>query len=859
MGRQREGVYALGRALLEPGAAPVTALQGGPGSGRSHVLDAVGQLVARYGGQVLGGRALDGHRPSVAGALTSAVIGVSGQFESRRRHVLESVQDWPDGSVPADVVESVADLLCRQAGDRIGVLLLDDVHPDEPATDLVLRRFADAPQARAGRLRVLCGLSVPPASAAGWSWPTETVRSLSADEIGQLVLQRLGHRPTDHLVRWLLTASGGNPALATAAVDAWRVSGHLRLMDDLAVLGPRPGSLPLVADHPMLIGLDRLGPEPATLARACAVLGPLSLEAAAAVLGTDHRSARRAREVLQRSGVVGGHGWPAVARAADVGGPSSPVRGHCSIPIELARQLIAASVTPDQRREWQATVAVGDVGAGSDRPGPGSLSGHHESPPGSVGWCQVDGLDEALASALAAEPAAPPFRLTDGALADLTFDLLRAGRFTDLLTLAQRLTRVRPDQGEEGDLLQLATALTDPLGVVHGEIAGGPPVPAPTTVPSTAAGLAAACLNALASGDRSGGRRFAQQHDELVAAGGAARAWPVLGLADQCRIWLGDPLPGPDVDRPEDDSGRPLIVDLLDAFDSGHWDRALEAIHLLVCGHLRPQAWLPPISVPGMAALLWCRRGRLDRMRFWANQDPDALQVNLALAEASWLTGEPAAVVVRLRPWLDDRIARAGGAGLESLLCLLAEAAGACGESAVARQAADLLQDRAAHDHLAAGSAFGRRAAAVVAGDPGLALGSAADFASLGRPFDQARSLLAAARCGAEPATSALPAQRLMIRVGAPAWSRQAELLHRGGGELSRRAPGPPVDDIDLATLVAEGLSNRQAAAWAGLSVRTVEARLSALFTRTGCTSRTALAALHVEHGRRGLAQLLAA
>jgi DNA-binding CsgD family transcriptional regulator len=449
---------------------------------------------------------------------------------------------------------------------------------------------------------------------------------------------------------------------------------------------------------------------------------------------------------------------------------------------------------------------------------------------------------------------------------------LRSGRFADLLCLAERLVDEEPDQAAATELLGLAVALVD----LPAEEAGQADQCRPTADPTTVGGLAANCLNALNSGDRARARRFAGQHDDLVESGGAPPDWPVVDLAAQCRLWLGDPAvthsdptgtPSGN-DSPTDRSvadqadpgDRPLVADLLSAFDRGDWDQALEAIHLFTCGHQRPQAWLPPLSVPGVAALLWCRRGRLDRMRVWAEHDPDALHTNLALAEGSWLTGEPAAAVVRLRPWLDDRIARAGGSGLESLLCLLAEAASACDEPDVARQSVELLRQRVINDpDAASSSAFADRAAAVVAGDHGRAMASAASFARLGRPFDQARSLLAAAGLGADPGMSALPAQRLMVRIGAPAWSRRAEVAHRVGREFGRRAPGPPVDDIDLATLVAEGLSNRQAAAWAGLSVRTVEARLSALFTRAGCTSRTALAALHVEHGRRGLAQLLAA
>jgi DNA-binding NarL/FixJ family response regulator len=66
---------------------------------------------------------------------------------------------------------------------------------------------------------------------------------------------------------------------------------------------------------------------------------------------------------------------------------------------------------------------------------------------------------------------------------------------------------------------------------------------------------------------------------------------------------------------------------------------------------------------------------------------------------------------------------------------------------------------------------------------------------------------------------------------------RRAPRQRRGGGALT-------AVEIEIAMLVAEGLSNRQIAARSLLSPKTVEVYLSRIYTKARCRSRVELAVL---------------
>jgi DNA-binding CsgD family transcriptional regulator len=126
---------------------------------------------------------------------------------------------------------------------------------------------------------------------------------------------------------------------------------------------------------------------------------------------------------------------------------------------------------------------------------------------------------------------------------------------------------------------------------------------------------------------------------------------------------------------------------------------------------------------------------------------------------------------------------------------------------------------------------------------------AAIDYQALGLDFDRARALLflgrverrakkrAAARQSLEQARSAFE------QLGCPGWAQvAAEELNRISGR--RRAAGASLTPSEqrVAELVASGLSNKEVAGQLFISVYTVEAHLSNVYTKLGIRSRAQLA-----------------
>jgi DNA-binding NarL/FixJ family response regulator len=81
-------------------------------------------------------------------------------------------------------------------------------------------------------------------------------------------------------------------------------------------------------------------------------------------------------------------------------------------------------------------------------------------------------------------------------------------------------------------------------------------------------------------------------------------------------------------------------------------------------------------------------------------------------------------------------------------------------------------------------------------------------------------------------------------------WVERTESELRASGETLRaRGPGRPVDELtpqelQVATLAAAGLSNKEAATRLFLSVKTIEAHLHRTYRKLGVRSRAELAPL---------------
>lgn len=115
-------------------------------------------------------------------------------------------------------------------------------------------------------------------------------------------------------------------------------------------------------------------------------------------------------------------------------------------------------------------------------------------------------------------------------------------------------------------------------------------------------------------------------------------------------------------------------------------------------------------------------------------------------------------------------------------------------------------------------------------------------------PLERARTLLAAgsflrrAKRRSAARESLLAAVEIFGELGATLWSARAEAeLARFGGRAA--ASGLTPTELRVAQLVADGRSNKEAAAELFVTVRTVESNLSRIYAKLGVRSRTELAA----------------
>lgn len=97
-------------------------------------------------------------------------------------------------------------------------------------------------------------------------------------------------------------------------------------------------------------------------------------------------------------------------------------------------------------------------------------------------------------------------------------------------------------------------------------------------------------------------------------------------------------------------------------------------------------------------------------------------------------------------------------------------------------------------------------------------------------------------------------ASELLEQLGTPPWARRAEAELRATGETARRRDPSTLDDLtrqelQIAGLVASGMTNCQIAGQLYLSPRTIEYHLRKIFTKLRLTSRTELLRMGVPSG----------
>jgi DNA-binding CsgD family transcriptional regulator len=128
---------------------------------------------------------------------------------------------------------------------------------------------------------------------------------------------------------------------------------------------------------------------------------------------------------------------------------------------------------------------------------------------------------------------------------------------------------------------------------------------------------------------------------------------------------------------------------------------------------------------------------------------------------------------------------------------------------------------------------------------------SAAELRTEGLPLELARTLAALAdverrrRRQAAARRASQEAMRLCEEAGAAAWLGRIESRARGGADPSTRSDTAQTltpSELRIATLAADGATNREIAAACYLSVKTVEASLSRVYRKLSVRSRTELA-----------------
>ena len=194
------------------------------------------------------------------------------------------------------------------------------------------------------------------------------------------------------------------------------------------------------------------------------------------------------------------------------------------------------------------------------------------------------------------------------------------------------------------------------------------------------------------------------------------------------------------------------------------------------------------------------------------------------------------------------------------------EAAGRAGERPLAATWLAAFPAWAGTSAAAWASAASLHARALLADDASTATGlfSAALDAHTGaaRPFERARTelafgeLLRRSRRRSDARRHLQAALDGFEGLGAPAWAERARLELQASGRTARRRDPSTIDqlteqEVQIAGLVAEGLTNRDIAAQLFLSPRTVDFHLRNIFRKLAITSRTELARLDLDRNER--------
>ncbi|PSM38029.1 helix-turn-helix transcriptional regulator [Streptomyces dioscori] len=301
----------------------------------------------------------------------------------------------------------------------------------------------------------------------------------------------------------------------------------------------------------------------------------------------------------------------------------------------------------------------------------------------------------------------------------------------------------------------------------------------------------------------------------------------------------------------------------------GRWDEALESARWMLANNQTSTPAADSHLIPARTAAVLLARGRptsarrlLDSVRGDAagghGESPLEYSLDAVEAEVLRVLGDPAGAEKALRRGLDAAALRGQIAGTDELWAALAEThaeEGRPGEAAACLRHLRLISDRTGDArtrlrYLLASAHVQRQP-----GQPGqIGPGGFGGFGTVrgnlreavrlarsrSQPFETAVTLVAAAGAGAGPPALLHEAYELFGGTGAalPRFHTRTAMREAGTTVPGRRQATAENEQL-LATLIAEGLTNRQIATVLRLSEDAVANRLTRLFARTGLRSRT--------------------
>jgi hypothetical protein len=311
----REAVLAEVLAAVSTPAAPPLTLVGGPmGIGRSAVLSAVADKLAGSGVTTLASRVTyaERARPFALAARLATEIGAPERAADEAWAAVPAPSDDPATSVVGRLASALA--ANRSAG-RTLVVLLDDLQWIDSASLGALVYLL--PMLANTSVKVVGAVRFPrtdPASANVMRQLREAglvtvlrLRALSLPAVNALVTRELRARPSEHLADTLRRSCRGVPGAVHAALTSYQKRGRLHVVGRYAYLAAPDRPPQLIGSPPIFEFLRELDEPVWPVAKALAVLSPLGpaapgLIARALDIGED--AVGEALDVLSAEGVV---------------------------------------------------------------------------------------------------------------------------------------------------------------------------------------------------------------------------------------------------------------------------------------------------------------------------------------------------------------------------------------------------------------------------------------------------------------------------------------------------------------------------------------------------------------------------